>query len=424
MNSLSYLSRQLDVLATSGSLTPPSTPIKGSHLSTSERPQRAKSYSRIAPRRPSHQGQSSGQQSSSPQDGPGGGHTTKRSFSSPALWSFRKPTTLTPSPSIPPTPAPVLQRTTSYNFPNTPTVSTHVDPQAPKDLEPASELSSTPRPLLLRIFAAFWEVMYALWLRASGYLVVPSLFIPHRGGRVLGKAAEEVDTSGEESEDDGIVTRAPKRSLPDPHQPTDIDALSASFQAFEMSATSVITTRQHTFPPLDPPSFSLEPPSPEEVQERTETPRIDAAGTTMRDRKPSSTLRRRNEPSSSLLPNPLISSLVVKSGGGVSSVGMPRELQQQFMYQNQQHPPRKMQGVRMPKTLVLDLDETLIHSTSRPLGAHAGGGLFSMGGLGFGFGERRGREAGHMVEVVLGGRCTLYHVYKRPFVDYFLRKVC
>jgi hypothetical protein len=23
----------------------------------------------------------------------------------------------------------------------------------------------------------------------------------------------------------------------------------------------------------------------------------------------------------------------------------------------------------------------------------------------------------------LGGRSTLYHVYKRPFVDYFLRKV-
>jgi len=28
-----------------------------------------------------------------------------------------------------------------------------------------------------------------------------------------------------------------------------------------------------------------------------------------------------------------------------------------------------------------------------------------------------------MVEVVLGGRSTLYHVYKRPFVDYFLKKV-
>lgn len=28
-----------------------------------------------------------------------------------------------------------------------------------------------------------------------------------------------------------------------------------------------------------------------------------------------------------------------------------------------------------------------------------------------------------MVEVVLGGRSTLYHVYKRPFVDFFLRTV-
>lgn len=68
----------------------------------------------------------------------------------------------------------------------------------------------------------------------------------------------------------------------------------------------------------------------------------------------------------------------------------------------------------LPKTLVLDLDETLIHSTSKPIS-------FSSGGLGLlGFGRR---NKGHTVEVVLGGRSTLYHVYKRPFVDYFLRKV-
>jgi len=46
-----------------------------------------------------------------------------------------------------------------------------------------------------------------------------------------------------------------------------------------------------------------------------------------------------------------------------------------------------------------------------------GTGLLGLGGFG-----RRGK-GGHMVEVVLGGRSTLYHVYKRPFVDYFLRKV-
>lgn len=68
----------------------------------------------------------------------------------------------------------------------------------------------------------------------------------------------------------------------------------------------------------------------------------------------------------------------------------------------------------LPKTLVLDLDETLIHSTSKPIGhSSSGSGL-----LGFGR-----RNKGHTVEVVLGGRSTLYHVYKRPFVDYFLRKV-
>jgi CTD nuclear envelope phosphatase 1 len=68
----------------------------------------------------------------------------------------------------------------------------------------------------------------------------------------------------------------------------------------------------------------------------------------------------------------------------------------------------------LPKTLVLDLDETLIHSTSKPMSLSSGG----FGLLGFGR-----RNKGHTVEVVLGGRSTLYHVYKRPFVDYFLRKV-
>ncbi|KAF9006429.1 NLI interacting factor-like phosphatase-domain-containing protein [Cyathus striatus] len=74
----------------------------------------------------------------------------------------------------------------------------------------------------------------------------------------------------------------------------------------------------------------------------------------------------------------------------------------------------------LQKTLVLDLDETLIHSTSKPIPSAAGGGsgFFGLGTLG-----RRNKGAGHTVEVVLGGRSTLYHVYKRPFVDFFLRTV-
>ncbi|KAJ9127095.1 hypothetical protein QFC24_001330 [Naganishia onofrii] len=87
-----------------------------------------------------------------------------------------------------------------------------------------------------------------------------------------------------------------------------------------------------------------------------------------------------------------------------------------------------------PKTLILDLDETLIHSTSRPMSLQSSGmgsgsgmmgiqlsGLFSGGKHQRGGGGARGE--GHVVEVVLGGRSTLYHVYKRPYVDHFLKKV-
>ena len=45
------------------------------------------------------------------------------------------------------------------------------------------------------------------------------------------------------------------------------------------------------------------------------------------------------------------------------------------------------------------------------------------GFLGLSIFGRSNKGAGHVVEVMLGGRSTLYHVYKRPFVDYFLRKV-
>jgi CTD nuclear envelope phosphatase 1 len=57
-----------------------------------------------------------------------------------------------------------------------------------------------------------------------------------------------------------------------------------------------------------------------------------------------------------------------------------------------------------------------------------GGGLtgISLAGLFPGSSRRGGggsRGEGHTVEVILGGRSTLYHVYKRPFVDHFLKKV-
>ncbi|KAF8897490.1 NLI interacting factor-like phosphatase-domain-containing protein [Infundibulicybe gibba] len=74
----------------------------------------------------------------------------------------------------------------------------------------------------------------------------------------------------------------------------------------------------------------------------------------------------------------------------------------------------------LPKTLVLDLDETLIHSTSRADYRSTTGGS---GLLGLGSFSQRNKGAGLTIEVVLGGRSTVYHVYKRPFVDFFLRTV-
>ncbi|KAF8639445.1 hypothetical protein AX16_010300 [Volvariella volvacea WC 439] len=83
-------------------------------------------------------------------------------------------------------------------------------------------------------------------------------------------------------------------------------------------------------------------------------------------------------------------------------------------------PVHRKSPLHFPKTLVLDLDETLIHSTSRPMHTASRWGLFGLGSWGFG---RSNKAAGHTVEVFLGGRSTLYHVYKRPFVDFFLRTV-
>ncbi|KAJ3140658.1 Nuclear envelope morphology protein 1 [Geranomyces variabilis] len=81
------------------------------------------------------------------------------------------------------------------------------------------------------------------------------------------------------------------------------------------------------------------------------------------------------------------------NGTGSSSSGGAAQLS---------HVHRSPTAHRLPrKTLVLDLDETLIHSTSR--GA---------------------RNYHHMVEVLVERHVFLYYVYKRPHCDLFLKKVC
>lgn len=62
---------------------------------------------------------------------------------------------------------------------------------------------------------------------------------------------------------------------------------------------------------------------------------------------------------------------------------------------------------RKRKTLVLDLDETLIHSLSRgsPRSFNANGG------------------SSHMIEIKLNNVASLYYAHKRPYCDFFLKEV-
>lgn len=74
-------------------------------------------------------------------------------------------------------------------------------------------------------------------------------------------------------------------------------------------------------------------------------------------------------------------------------------------------PPRLFPRLRNPekkrkKVLVLDLDETLIHSLSR-------GTPRSLGSS----------AACHMIELKVNSVATLYYVYKRPFCDFFLKEI-
>ncbi|WFD22781.1 protein-serine/threonine phosphatase [Malassezia equina] len=97
--------------------------------------------------------------------------------------------------------------------------------------------------------------------------------------------------------------------------------------------------------------------------------------------------------------------------------------------------PRGVSSViqQTPKVLVLDLDETLIHSklscppmwgrlgARDPLGARVSTSLLHI--LGLGATPSYAQLQLRVIEVQIEGRTVVYQVYKRPWVDYFLRKV-
>lgn len=316
MNSLTYLSRQFDVLASAK--TPPSTPTTEFPSFISDRPEAGDSESGLQRVNTWSTTKSILFSPSSP----------KRSYSSPADFiTLARVAALSPSPS------------------STSSVSLETQASPPK-----STLESLfHRIFLVRVLALAWNTVQAAW---TALLEMTSL----RKAPATVDVAEKGVTS-KESTNNSLLSQ-PTSDLHPPLLPAAAPYLSSG--------------RSH-----------IDPPAPYDTGSHPHTDSAPASH-------PASTL---NVPSSDTHPSASRSSTPVLA--------------------------TRKTPFHLPKTLVLDLDETLIHSTSRPMSMGVGGsGLF---GLPFG---RSNKGAGHVVEVVLGGRSTLYHVYKRPFVDFFLRTVC
>ena len=349
MNSLTYLSRQFDVLASAR--TPPSTPTseKQHLLSLDGSDREGDAIPRLKRTQTWNKSFAQGRPSSKEDEG----QPAKRSFSLPSFGPLRSPSKVHIV-QVPP-----------------PTTPEQKKPQLPQRIR---------RLYLVRAFVVLWNTLCETWR----YFVQNSIIRARTRSIAVGDVGrdkESVGSLGEKPEDsdedfDPIVARAkPKPEL-------DLEISSAS------TSSTILQPEENIISPI---SIELSP--------STITTTVLALSTRPK--------------SSKLLPNPFASTVLTQTSRSSSpspSISLPST--------PPPHPHLRKTPFHLPKTLVLDLDETLIHSTSRPMTGHGTGGT----GL-LGLGGRRNKGAGHMVEVILNGRSTLYHVYKRPFVDYFLRKV-
>ncbi|CAL1701065.1 unnamed protein product [Somion occarium] len=339
MNSLTYLSRQFDVLASAR--TPPSTPVNESlllpdrrdgEIGTLKRVQTWSTKSFLLPLGNSVQPWS-----------------LKRSYSSPAEVYPGDPSLQPPiPPSVSANPGPWRSSKPSSRRPSV------------SFSEKVTRAKSSTETLLRRIFfirvlLSLWHWLYNLWRSVTRQNVMtraPDVVVEE------GSDEDEKDTEDEsKDEEKPIALEVHPPPHPPPLHPSPTFHLDTQPSPVTRSASS------SSVPRFDPPII------------------IESASTIT-----VTTASRLSEAARTRTPTPTL--------------------------------PTHKTPLHRQKTLVLDLDETLIHSTSRPMDSHHGGGLLNT----FGFG-RRNKGAGHTVEVVLGGRSTIYHVYKRPFVDYFLRKV-
>ncbi len=297
MNSLAYLSRQFDVVA---SRTPPSTPTTDRHSYNPDRRRNTASESPL----PRVQTWSTKSFLFSPQSRPG--TPAKRSHSSPSDFI-------------------TIAKQAAHSLPDESPPSTPELQVMPKDVDNLHSLLK--RIFFVRVLSLAWDALQTAWMSLTGWYPVN------------GKVAVPVMVRDKEVTDD--------------------------------------ETTDESLPPSPLHLSSQQVPQPQSVHRSFTDPLVQGH-------------------------KPPISPQDVP-GSRASTPGAP---------------PRRT-PFHLPKTLVLDLDETLIHSTSRPMpSSSTGSGFFGLGAL-----TRQKQGPGHVVEVVLGGRSTLYHVYKRPFVDFFLRTV-
>ena len=293
----------------------------------------------------------------------------------------------------------------------------------PKPTIASIKLPPPSTPFLLRILLGLWSILLSFWRSLVGETRAervkrrkrtPALLSALHGDLGTGSevegegSASEIEGVG--SDDDGWVdpvTRAVNEKV---DQPADDEFASGPPKPSETiftfrlrSAEKKETTAIHSVDasPPNPPVYTRQP-TPPSILSNPISPKA-------KTRQPR------------LLPNPMATSLLDPS---VPAIPASQTMSTTSLSPLIPAPRSHQTPFHLQKTLILDLDETLIHSTSRPISyaASAGGGLLglSFGGL---LGGRGKRREGHTVEVVHSGRSTTYHVYKRPCVDHFLKKV-
>ncbi|OCH92206.1 NIF-domain-containing protein, partial [Obba rivulosa] len=357
MNSLSYLSRQFDVLA--APRTPPSTPVSESgpllaDAAHATELKRVRTWSTksflILP--PSDAGSSS--------------WALKRSYSSPAdvnpIASAEGPAV-----QLPPTlTVPVPPRRPSAPPSRRPSVSS-----TEKALRPRRSENFLRHLFFVRVVLLLWNAICSAWRSITRRTAVRAT---HAIAVEDGSSDDEKETEDESKDNKPVVLEPPTPPIPPVIPPP-------------LPASPSLPSPSITEPPIPlhlvPSSALLAQPLPPE-------------------RKPDSPI-----PSAASFAAPPV-------------VALRTSPQPQSGTRSPTPSGTRKTPFHLPKTLVLDLDETLIHSTSRPMSSIS---TSSSGLLGLPRFGRRNKGAGHVVEVVLGGKSTVYHVYKRPFVDYFLRQV-